>query len=90
MKVQPLDDRVLVKPSKAEERSVGGIILPDTVKEAPQEGTVIAVGTDEELKNLVSEGDQVLFSKFGGSEVKIDGDTYVILSRSDILGKVIA
>ncbi len=90
MKVQPLDDRVLVKPGKAEERSSGGIILPDTVKEAPQEGTVIAVGTDEELKNLISEGDHVLFSKFGGSEIKMEGETYVILSRSDILGKVIS
>lgn len=90
MSVQPLDDRVLVRPSTAEEKTAGGIILPDTAKEKPQEGEVVAVGTDEELQRVISAGDRVLFTKFGGSEIRIDGSTYVILQRSDILAKVVA
>jgi chaperonin GroES len=90
MTVQPLDDRVLVKPTAAEEKTAGGIILPDTAKEKPQEGKVVAVGTDEELRKVIAEGDRVLFTKFGGSEIRIEGDTFVILQRSDILGKIVA
>jgi chaperonin GroES len=88
--VQPLDDRVLVRPKAAEERSAGGIILPDTAKEKPQEGEVVAVGTDEELQKVIAAGDRILFTKFGGSEIRIEGDTFVILQRSDILGKIVA
>jgi chaperonin GroES len=90
MSVEPLDDRVLVRPSVAEEKTAGGIILPDTAKEKPQEGEVVAVGTDEELRRVVAAGDRVLFTKFGGSEIRIDGGTYVILQRSDILAKIVA
>jgi len=88
VKLQPLDDRVLVKPLKADEKTQGGIILPDTAKEKPQEGKVIAVGTDEELQKVVKEGDIVLYAKFGGQEIKVDGEDHLILSRSDILALV--
>jgi len=88
--LQPLDDRVLVRPSAAEEKTAGGIILPDTAKEKPQEGEVVAVGTDEELAKVIAVGDRVLFTKFGGSEIKLDGETFVILQRSDILGKIVS
>jgi len=85
MKIQPLDDRILVKPIEEPEKKVGGIIIPDTAKEKPQQGEVIAVGTDDDLKEKVKEHDIVLFAKYGGNEVKIDGTTYVILQRSDVL-----
>ncbi|MHB8927856.1 MAG: co-chaperone GroES [Bacillota bacterium] len=88
MKLQPLDDRVLVKPLKPEEKTQGGIILPDTAKEKPQEGKVIAVGTDEDLQKVVKEGDIVLYAKFGGQETKVDGEDHLILSRSDILALI--
>ena len=93
MKIKPLGDRVLVKPSEVdEEKSSGGIIIPDTAKEKPQEGTVIAVGTGrvaddgKTVKLTVKKGDQVLYSKYGGTEVKIDGLDHLIMSESDILG----
>lgn len=88
MKLQPLDDRVLVKPLKPEEKTQGGIILPDTAKEKPQEGKVVAVGTDEELRKVVKQGDVVLYAKFGGQEIKVDGVDHLILSRSDILALI--
>jgi chaperonin GroES len=87
--IQPLDDRVLVRPVEEEERTAGGIILPDTAKEKPQQGVVVAVGTDEELQKVLEVGDEVLFTKYGGTEVKIDGRPHLILQRSDILGKVV-
>ncbi len=94
MKVKPIGDRVLVKPAKEEEVKKGGIIIPDTAKEKPQEGKVIAVGTgktDENGKKIPFEvrvGDRVLISKYGGTEIKIDGDEYQILREDDILGIV--
>jgi len=88
MKVQPLDDRVLVQPVEEEEK-VGSIIIPDTAKEKPSIGKVIAVGTDEEIKELIKVGDKVLFGKYAGEEIKIEGVKHLLISRSDILAKVV-
>jgi len=92
MKIQPLADRVLVEPIKEEEVKKGGIIIPDSAKEKPQQGKVIAVGTgklDDSGKKIpfnVKEGDLVLMPKYGGTEVKLDDKTYQILREEDILG----
>jgi chaperonin GroES len=94
MKIQPLGDRVLVEPVKEGEQKKGGIIIPDTAKEKPQEGKVIAVGTgkvDDNGKTLpfhVKKGDKVLMPKYGGTEVKVDGKDYLILREEDILGVI--
>ncbi|HEY8427673.1 MAG TPA: co-chaperone GroES [Sandaracinaceae bacterium] len=94
MNVRPLHDRVLVKRVREEEKTKGGIIIPDTAKEKPIEGEVIAVGNGKILENgkvrplEVKKGDRVLFSKYGGTEVKIDGEEHLILRESDILGVV--
>jgi chaperonin GroES len=94
MKVTPLNDRVLVLRIEEEEKSAGGIIIPDTAKEKPQEGKVVAVGPgklDEEGKRIsmdVKQNDRVLFSKYGGTEIKIDGVEHLILRQDDILGIV--
>ena len=95
MKFRPLHDRVVVKRIEAEEKSIGGIILPDTAKEKPQQGEVIAVGPggrDEAGKLIpidVQVGDRVLFGKWSGTEVKIDGDEYLIMKESDIMGVLV-
>ena len=92
MKIQPLADRVLVEPIKEDEVKKGGIIIPDSAKEKPQQGKVIAVGTgklDDSGKKIpfnVKEGDLVLMPKYGGTEVKLDDKTYQILREEDILG----
>jgi chaperonin GroES len=92
MKFRPLHDRVVVKRIEAEEKSAGGIIIPDTAKEKPSQGEVIAVGPggrDESGKLIpieVSEGDRVLFGKWSGTEVKIDGEELLIMKESDIMG----
>jgi chaperonin GroES len=88
MKLQPLDDRVVIEVKELEEKNIGGIIIPDTAKEKPQMGVVIAVGTDEELQKLLKEGDKVLYGKYSGTEVDVDGKKYIILSRSDVLAKL--
>ncbi len=94
MKVKPLGDRVLVQPIEAEEVQKGGIIIPDTAKEKPQEGKVVALGTgkrDEDGKNIpfeVKKGDRVLISKYGGTEIKIEGHDYLIMREDDILGVI--
>ncbi|TMA87416.1 MAG: co-chaperone GroES [Deltaproteobacteria bacterium] len=94
MKVRPLQDRVIVRRiEEKEERSVGGIIIPDTAKEKPQEGKVVAVGKGrrEDGKLIavdVKAGDRVLFGKYTGSEIKIDGEEHLILREEDILGVV--
>ncbi len=91
MAVKPLDDRVLVKQCEAEERTAGGIVLPDTAKEKPQRGKVIATGPGKLLDSgkrgemSVSKGDDVFYGKYAGTEIKIDGDEYVILKESDVL-----
>ncbi|SEB83051.1 chaperonin GroES [Rhizobiales bacterium GAS188] len=92
MKFRPLHDRVVVKRIAAEEKSAGGIIIPDTVKEKPQQGVVVSVGPggrDESGKLIpldVRTGDLVLFAKWSGTEVKIDGVEYLIMKESDIMG----
>ncbi len=88
MKLKPIDDRVVIEPTEIEEKNVGGIIIPDTAKEKPQIGKVIAVGTDEELKEIVKKGDKILYSKYGGTEVEIGDKKLLIVSRSDILAIV--
>jgi chaperonin GroES len=88
MKIKPLDDRVLLEVLEEEETSSGGIIIPDTAKERPRVGKILAVGTDEELQELVKEGDQVLFAKYSGDEVKVDGKDMLIISRGDVLAVV--
>ena len=95
MKFRPLHDRVVVMRIEAEEKSAGGIIIPDTAKEKPQQGEVIAVGPggrDEAGKLIpidVQVGDRVLFGKWSGTEVKIDGDEYLIMKESDIMGVLV-
>ncbi|MEY2905736.1 MAG: hypothetical protein RLZZ408_207 [Verrucomicrobiota bacterium] len=90
--IQPLADRVLVQPIEEKEVKKGGIIIPDTAKEKPQEAKVIALGTgklDDEGKKVpftVKKGDTVLISKYGGTEVKVDGESYLIMREDDILG----
>ncbi|OIP87770.1 MAG: co-chaperone GroES [Syntrophaceae bacterium CG2_30_49_12] len=92
MKIRPLQDRVIVKRLEEEEKTKGGIIIPDTAKEKPIEGKVIAVGkgkTSDDGKLIaldVKVGDKVLFSKYGGTEVKIDGVEHLIMREDDILG----
>jgi chaperonin GroES len=87
MNIQPLDERVLVEPLEVEEK-VGSIIIPDTAKEKPVMGKIIAVGTDEEVQNLLKVGDKVIYGKYAGDEIKIEGKKHLIISRSDILAKV--
>jgi chaperonin GroES len=92
MKIRPLNDRLLVKRLKEEEKTAGGIIIPDSAKEKPAEGEVIAVGpgksTDkgERVAPQVKKGDRVLFSKYGGTDVKLDGEDYLIMREDDVLG----
>jgi chaperonin GroES len=92
MKFRPLHDRVLVRRVNAEEKTAGGIIIPDTAKEKPQEGEVLAVGAGTlndrgELRPLdVKAGDRILFGKWSGTEVKLDGEELMIMKESDILG----
>ena len=92
MTIRPLGDKVVVKPSDAEDKSAGGIILPDAAKQKPQEGTILAVGSGRILDDgtrhalTVSVGDKVVYSKYGGTEFKLDGDTVVILDEDQIYG----
>ena len=92
IKLKPLGDRVVVKPAAAEEKTAGGIILPDTVKEKPVEGTIVAAGPgkvaeDGKLVKLeVKVGDKVLYGKYSGTEVTINGEEYLIMRESDIFG----
>ncbi len=95
IKIRPLDDRVVVEPIAAEETTAGGIVLPDTAKEKPQRGTVVAVGPGKLLDSgkrgelSVSVGDQVIYGKYGGSDIEVDGDEVKILREGDILAKVL-
>ena len=86
MNIKPLADRVLIKPAPAEEKTVGGIIIPDTAKEKPLQGEVLAVGggtKDEEM--VLKAGDRVLYGKYSGTEVELDGEKYLIMRKSDVL-----
>ena len=92
MKVRPLHDRILLKRIEEKESVKGGIIIPDTAKEKPQEAVVVAVGNGKILENgtklrlEVKEGDHVLFGKYSGSEIKLDGEEYLIVREDDVLG----
>ena len=95
MKLKPLGDRLIVKPIDEEETTASGIVLPDTAKEKPQKGKVVAVGDgrwDEDGENRipldVSEGDEVLYSKYGGTEVTVDDEELLVLRESDVLAKL--
>jgi chaperonin GroES len=95
LKLRPLDDRVVVEPKEAEERTAGGIVLPDTAKEKPQRGKVISIGPGKLLDNgqrgtlSVVVGDEVLFGKYSGTEIEVNGRDVKILRETDILAKVI-
>lgn len=92
VKVRPLNDRIIVKRVEEEEKTKSGIIIPDTAKEKPQEGEVVAVGNGKILENgqkipmEVKVGDRVIFGKYAGNEIKIDGEEYLIMREEDILG----
>ncbi|MFA5554893.1 MAG: co-chaperone GroES [Phycisphaerae bacterium] len=94
MKLRPLEDGVVIKQLEAEEKTAGGIILPDAAKEKPQMGTVVAIGPGKTLENgkickmNVKKNDQVIYPKYIGNDVEIDGDKYIICRESDILGIV--
>lgn len=92
MNLRPLHDRIIVRRLEGEERSAGGIIIPDTAKEKPQQGEVVAVGKGKLLDNgtivplLIKQGDRVLFAKWGGTEIKVEGEELLIMREDDILG----
>jgi chaperonin GroES len=89
MKLRPIEDHVVVKISAdAEEKKIGGIIIPDTAKEKPQMAEVVAVGTDEDLKKAVKVGDKILYGKYAGTEIELDGIKYLILEKKEILAIV--
>ena len=94
MNLKPLGDRLIVKAVEEEEATASGIVLPDTAKEKPQKGKVLAVGDgklDDDGNRIpldVAEGDEVLYSKYGGTEIKVDGDELLVLRESDVLAKV--
>ncbi|MEJ7628861.1 MAG: co-chaperone GroES [Nocardioidaceae bacterium] len=92
--IKPLEDRIVVQTNEAEQTTASGLVIPDTAKEKPQEGTVLAVGPgriDDNGKRIpldIAEGDTVIYSKYGGTEVKYSGEDYLILSARDVLAKV--
>jgi len=95
MKLKPLGDRLIVRAIEEEETTASGIVLPDTAKEKPQKGTVLAVGdgkinedTGKRVPLDVTEGDEVLYSKYGGTEIKVDGEELLVLRESDVLAKI--
>ncbi|MCX6234917.1 MAG: co-chaperone GroES [Bacteroidetes bacterium] len=86
LKIQPLADRVLIEPAKAEEKTSGGIIIPDTAKEKPQKGKVVAIGKGKKDEPLtVKVGDTVLYGKYAGTEITIEGTNYLIMRESDVV-----
>ncbi len=95
MSLQPLEDRIVVKPSDAEQTTASGLVIPDTAQEKPQQGTVLAVGpgrrsetSGEIIPVDVGEGDTVVYSKYGGTEITVDGDDVLILNARDVLAKI--
>jgi len=96
MTIQPIDERVLIKPIENVERKVGSIIIPDTAKERPQIGEIVAIGDDvihekesrKKLSELIKVGDRVVYAKYGGTEIKVDNVEYLLVSRNDILAVV--
>jgi chaperonin GroES len=95
MNLQPLEDRIVVRPSEAEEKTASGLVIPDTAKETPQQGEVLAVGPGRRAENTgelvpldIKAGDTVVYSKYGGTEITIDGEDLLILTGRDVLAKV--
>ena len=95
MKLHPLEDRIVVRPGEAEETTVSGLVIPDTAKEKPQQGEVLAVGPGRRAENTgelipidIKVGDTVLYSKYGGTEVAVDGEDLLVLNSRDVLAKV--
>lgn len=95
MSLQPLEDRIVVKPSDAEQTTASGLVIPDTAQEKPQQGTVLAVGPGRRSENTgeiipvdVAEGDTVVYSKYGGTEITVDGEDVLILNARDVLAKL--
>ena len=95
MSLQPLDDRIVVRPSEAEEKTASGLVIPDTAKEKPQQGEVLAVGPGRRAENTgeiipldVKVGDTVVYSKYGGTEITVEGEDLLILSGRDVLAKL--
>ena len=95
MNLQPLDDRIVVRPSEAEEKTASGLVIPDTAKEKPQQGEVLAVGPGRRAENSgelipldVAVGDKVVYSKYGGTEITVEGEDLLILTGRDVLAKV--
>jgi chaperonin GroES len=95
MSLQPLDDRIVVRPSEAEEKTASGLVIPDTAKEKPQQGEVISVGPGRRAENTgelipldIAVGDKVVYSKYGGTEITIEGEDLLILTSRDVLAKV--
>lgn len=94
MAIKPLDDRVVIEPLEAEEKTAGGIVLPDTAKEKPMRGKVVATGPGRMLENgqraevTVKKGDEVIYGKYSGTEIKVKGKEYVIVRESELLAKV--
>ena len=95
MKLQPLEDRIVVRTAEAEEKTSSGLVIPDTAKEKPQQGEVLAVGPGRRAENSgeliameLSAGDTVVYSKYGGTEITVDGEDLLILSSRDVLAKV--
>ena len=95
MKLHPLEDRIVVRPGKSEETTASGLVIPDTAKEKPQQGEVLAVGpgrTSEQTGNVIplniSVGDKVVYSKYGGTEITVEGEDLLILSSRDVLAKI--
>lgn len=95
MNLQPLEDRIVVRPAEPEETTVSGLVIPDTAKEKPQQGEVLAVGPGRRAENTgelipldVAVGDQVVYSKYGGTEITVDGEDLLILHARDVLAKV--
>ena len=97
MNLQPLEDRIVVRPAEAVETTISGLVIPDTAKEKPQQGEVLAVGPGRRAENTgeliameLSAGDTVVYSKYGGTEITVDGEDVLILSSRDVLAKVVA
>lgn len=87
--IQPFGDRILIKPVEAPQQTASGLYLPDTSREGPGEGEIVAIGEGSPLQEKLSVGDQILFQKFSGTEIRMDGVTFVLLAEADILGRVI-
>ncbi|HON11891.1 MAG: co-chaperone GroES [Fibrobacter sp.] len=94
MNVKPLEDRVLLKPMEAEQKTAGGIIIPDNAKEKPQKGEIVAVGPGkmndkgQRIEMTLKKGDKVLYGKYSGTEITVDGEDYLILRESDVLAVI--